>query len=437
MKIIKWKLKIKNIDDIKRILIFSINRNSLINIVKEETDIFFYSIVGQDKILIQIDDIYADLDIIDSKDNKFEFKSNNVIRAILFYSQIKSYKYINDKQNIIDDRYIYSRSYKSLVPEYLNKSYFIIIRDILNNKKYGSNYMASLITTIFAYYINSNLSSMLIKPFIREYSIDESKYIVRGPSFNAFFIRELKVPLKVIKNTETIYSPVSARVMLYNYKNLYKLKLHIKGKNFSLLKLINEKKIEKKYSVAVCRLAINDYHHVHMPEDGILIKISEFNGTYTSVDIDYLRNSEYNVLNDNKRVVLKFKRSDDSRFYIILIGSILISSIVHKLELNKTYYTREKICYFQYGGSCVVYVSDRNIYFDSDLLYFSNECIESHVKVGEEIGNVYKQKEKLFINSYNIKKHIFGFINKLINYIVLLIIKINKKYLKDLNLQII
>jgi len=437
MKIIKWKLKIKNIDDIKRILIFSINRNSLINIVKEETDIFFYSIIGQEKILIQIDDIYANLNITNSISNKFEFKSNNVSRAILFYSQIESYKYINDKQNVIDDRFIYSRSYKSLVPEYLNNSFFIIIRDVLNNKKYGSNYMTSLITTIFAYYINSNLSSMLIKPFIKQYNIDESKYIVKGPSFNAFFIRELKVPLKVIKNTEIIYSPVSARVMLYNYKNLYKLKLHIKGKNFSLLKLINEKKIEKKYSVAVCRLALNDYHHVHMPEDGILIKLTEFNGTYLSVDVDYLRNPEYNVLNDNKRVVLKFKRSDNSKFYIILVGAILISSIVHKLELNKTYYTREKIGYFQYGGSCVVYVSDRNIYFDKDLSYFSNEGIESHIKVGEEIGNVYKQKDISFISSYNVKKHIFGFINILINYIVLLFIKINKKYLKDLNLQII
>ena len=85
----------------------------------------------------------------------------------------------------------------------------------------------------------------------------------------------------------------------------------------------------------------------------------------------------------------------------------------------------------------MVYVSDRNIYFDKDLSYFSNEGIESHIKVGEEIGNVYKPKDKLFISSYNVKKHIFGFINKLINYIVLLFIKINKKYLKDLNLQII
>jgi phosphatidylserine decarboxylase len=429
MKIIKWKLSVKNIDNIKKLLIITLNQNNLINIVKEETDIFFYTLINQKKILLQIDDNYFDLILNDTK--KYNYLFRGITRAILFYEKVGVYNYNHQRQNKIDDRYIYSRSYSSLVPEYLNKPPIILIRDILNNKKYGSDSMSSLITYLFAFYIKSNLSTMLVKPFIENYNIDESKYIIKGPSFNDFFIRELREPLKVIKNTEIIYAPTSSRTMVFNYKNFYKLKLHIKGNKFSLLKLINEKKIEKKYSVVVCRLAIHDYHHVHMPEDGILVKITEFNGTYRSVDLDYLR-SDLNVLNENKRVVLKFKRSDNSRFYIILIGSILISSIVHRLEVNKTYYTKEKIGYFQYGGSCVVYVSDRNVYFDQDLTYFSSEGIESYIKVGTEIGNVYKQKKHIYNHSYNIKKHIHGYFNKLLNYIILLIMKMKNLYLKDI-----
>jgi hypothetical protein len=173
-----------------------------------------------------------------------------------------------------------------------------------------------------------------------------------------------------------------------------------------------------------------------MPEDGILIKIKEFNGNYISVDKDYLRSS-INVLNTNKRVVLKFKRDDGSKFYLVMVGSILVSSIVHSLELQKKYYTREKIAYFQYGGSCVVYVSDRNIFYDNDLSYFSNEDIESYVKAGEEIGNVYKQKKISHIKYYKIKKHIIGYLNNLLDFFIKLLIKINKKYLKDFNLEII
>ena len=98
----------------------------------------------------------------------------------------------------------------------------------------------------------------------------------------------------------------------------------------------------------------------------------------------------------------------------------------------KKYYTKEKIAYFLYGGSCVVYVSDRNIYFDEDLTYFSSEGIESYIKVGTEIGNVYKQKKRIYNHSYSIKKHIHGYLNKLLNYIILLIIKIINVYLKDI-----
>jgi phosphatidylserine decarboxylase len=335
-----------------------------------------------------------------------------------------------DSQNKIDDRYIYCRDYNSLVPEYINKSYFLVIRDILNHRYFGSNYISAFLTYSVGYFLKSNASSFLIRPFINHYNINENKYIVKGPSFNDFFIRELKKPLKVIKNSNIIYAPVSSRAMFYNYKSFYKLKLYIKGKKFSLSKLLDESKLYAKYSVIILRLAINDYHHVHMPEDGVLIKIKEFNGTYISVDKDYLK-SEINVLNDNKRVVMKFKRSDGSKFYLVMVGSILVSSIVQNLELNKKYYTCEKIAYFQYGGSCVVYVSDRNILFDNDLLYFSNEEIESYTKVGEQIGNLVESRDLPYIKNYRIKRHIIGFINQLIE----CIIKLNpeEKSKKDLN----
>ena len=75
--------------------------------------------------------------------------------------------------------------------------------------------------------------------------------------------------------------------------------------------------------------------------------------------------------------------------------------------------------------------------FDDDLIYYSNENIESYAKVGEEVGNVYKQKKLQFIKSYNIKRHVIGFLNKLIEFIIKLIIKINKKYLNDFNLEIV
>jgi phosphatidylserine decarboxylase len=433
MKIIKWKLIINNIADIKRILIFSVNQNNIINIVKEKTELYFYTLLNQKKLLIQIDEKIIELDLNEDTHN---VEINSVVKAVLFYKKINTQIYEDSYQNKIDDRYIYCRSYNSLAPEYTNKLYFLIIRDILNHRYFGSDYISAFLTYAVGYFLKSNISSFLIRPFINHYNINENNYIVKGPTFNDFFIRELKTPLKVFKNNDIIYAPTSSRAMCYNYKNFYKLKLYIKGKKFSLSKLLDEKKLYTKYSIIICRLAINDYHHLHMPEDGILIKIKEFNGTYISVDKDYLK-SEINVLNDNKRVVMKFKRTDGSKFYLIMVGSILVSSIVHNVELNKKYYTCEKIAYFQYGGSCVVYVSDKNIHFDDDLLYFSNEEIESYIKVGEQVGNLKQSRPLPYIKNYRIKRHVIGFINQLIECIVKLFIKINNTYFKNLNFEIV
>ena len=83
MKIIKWKLSVKNIDNIQKLLIITLNQNNLINIVKEETEIFFYTLINQKKILLQIDDNYFDLILNDLK--KYEYSYSGKTRAILFY----------------------------------------------------------------------------------------------------------------------------------------------------------------------------------------------------------------------------------------------------------------------------------------------------------------------------------------------------------------
>jgi phosphatidylserine decarboxylase len=433
MKIIKWKLKFKNISNIKKLQIISLNQNSNINIVKEETEIYFYTIKNQDIVLMNIDDNYFELSL---NEDIYNFKINNVVKAILLYKKDGYILYENEKQNLLYERYVYSRRYNSLIPEYNIEQPYLLIRDALNNRYFGNHYFLKYITILFAFLMKSNLSSYMIKPFIKHYNIKEHDYIVKGSSFNDFFIRELKEKLITIKNTNNIYSPVSARCMFYNYKNLYKLRLHIKGKHFDLNDLIDtSNQQKKKYSVVVARLAVDDYHHVHMPEDGILIKIKEFNGNYLSVDKDYLR-SDMDILTENKRVLLKFKRDDGSHFYLVLIGAILISSISYDLQLHKKYYTRENIGYFQYGGSCVVYVSDKNIYFDEDLYYFNNENIESLVKVGDEIGNIIKRNKKNYAKHYHIKKNADTFYEQVINYIVSLMIKINQKYLKDFKMEI-
>ena len=173
MELVKWKLLLKNIADIKRIIIFSINQNNLINIVKQENEIYFYTIKNQQKVLIQIDETIFNLNL---NEEKYNFENNNVVKAILFIKKIGKVKFINEKQNKIDDRYIYCRDYNSLVPEYTNHLILRIIRDILNHEYFGSFYLSSIVTFITGIFLKSNMSSFLIKNFIKQYNINTDKY---------------------------------------------------------------------------------------------------------------------------------------------------------------------------------------------------------------------------------------------------------------------
>lgn len=433
MELNKWKLKINNIGNIKNIIIFSINQNNLINLVKEETELYFYTLLNQNKLLIQIDNKIFELDL---NNNSYNFEDNNIVKAVLSYNKINTHVYINDKQNKINDRYIYMRKYKSLVPEYKNSFLFILVRDILNNQYFGSESLLYIITYLMGLFLQSSNSSFLINNFIKNYQINTDKYIIQGSSFNDLFIRELKQPLIPVSNSDIIYAPSTSRTIFFNFKNYYKVNLYIKGKNFNLSDLINEQNIRSKYSIVICRLAINDYHHIHMPENGILIEISEYNGTYKSIDKDYIRSS-INVMNENKRVIFKFRRPNNTLFYLVAIGSTIVSSIIYDLQVDKMYLTKEKIAYFQFGGSCVVYVSDQNIYYDTDYSYFSNENIESYVKVGEEIGNLYNQKNIDYVKNYHIKRHVIGFLNNLIEIIINFFVKFHQRYLKNLYIDLI
>ena len=87
MELNKWKLTIKNIGNIKNIIIFSINQNNLINIVKEEIDLYFYTLFNQNVVLIQIDNKMFEINL---NNNSYNFEENDIVKAILLYTKIST-----------------------------------------------------------------------------------------------------------------------------------------------------------------------------------------------------------------------------------------------------------------------------------------------------------------------------------------------------------
>ena len=148
----------------------------------------------------------------------------------------------------------------------------------------------------------------------------------------------------------------------------------------------------------VFRLAPQDYHHWHMPIDGLLIDYYYMGDDYQSVNLNFIYSNYFNPLNDNYRLVLKFKYlNSDKHFYLVIIGATIVGSIcTKKLVIGQLYNTFEHIGYFDLGGSCIVFLTDlENLNIRSDLFYYSKYNIETYLQVYEQLTNNIVQYPKL------------------------------------------
>lgn len=235
--------------------------------------------------------------------------------------------------------------------------------------------------------LNSTLSECLYP--------DLSSY----PNFNAFFSRRLKPgvrPLEGGVDNTIIVSVADSRLVVFtnvtNAKTLW-----IKGTGFSIAKLLGKsirKEIENKYSIAIFRLAPQDYHRVHVPLNGKIIKITHIHGSYYTVNPMAVR-SALDVFGENVRTVVTLQTEEYGNVEIVLVGAMMVGSILISVKLNEEVKKGQELGYFKFGGSTVVLIfknDDKNtglakVEWDGDLVSNSNKRLETLVKVGMSVGH--------------------------------------------------
>lgn len=337
-------------------------------------------------------------------------------------------KYINDNIN----KYVYHRELKTLVPEIRNNFYGHINKFISNNDYFPQNNVAKnlrkILTNIIVWFLNSKISSYHINSFVSFYNINIKQFQtpIQYNSFNDFFKRELSIQPYTTSTTNNFRAPVTGRIVAFDiYNNYNKTSIWIKGKNFTINKLIDDN-TDTIYNIFICRLTIQDYHHIHMPYTGKLLDIKIIGDDYYGVSSDIV-NSSNDVFTENYRNIYKFLGIHDNSefiFWVIPIGSFVVNSIVHNMTIGNTYNSGQKIGNFDLGGSTVVILTTKKINVDKDIEYYSDNKIESYVSVGDKIGN-------LNISNYNdtIQFPIYFAINKpnkfiSVNYFIIKLIQI-------------
>ncbi|TID28384.1 hypothetical protein CANINC_002562 [Pichia inconspicua] len=218
---------------------------------------------------------------------------------------------------------------------------------------------------------------------------DLSKY----RTFNDFFSRKLKEGVRPIEggtDNRIVNAIADSRLIVFDKVNEAK-QLWIKGSGFSVSKLLGKtpKNQGEEHAIAIFRLAPQDYHRVHCPLNGKIVKINHIHGTYYTVNPMAVR-SELDVFGENIRCVISLETEEYDTVEIVMVGAMMVGSILLSVNKGDDVIKGQELGYFKFGGSTVVLVfkkGDKNIVWDADLIYNSNKRLETLVKVGMSVGH--------------------------------------------------
>lgn len=238
------------------------------------------------------------------------------------------------------------------------------------------------------------LSKREIPSFIKFHRLDMSEVLEPTENFNTFnefFYRKLKPgsrPCDSPENNNIPVSPADCRMMAFptidSATNIW-----IKGTEFSLPKLLDDVEEAKAFeggSLAIFRLAPQDYHRFHSPVDGIITKIHRVEGQYYTVNPMAIRTT-LDVYGDNKRDVVYMDTKVFGKVAIVCIGAMMVGSIILTAVEGDRLSRTDELGYFAFGGSTLVVLFEKNaVRFDEDLVENGNSSLETLVRVGNHIG---------------------------------------------------
>ena len=176
------------------------------------------------------------------------------------------------------------------------------------------------------------IKKAFVQTFAKIYNIDMEDYarpeLAEYESFNDFFTRELAEDARPIDNTENgIVSPADGIISQIGRINQEQI-LQAKGREYDighLLGSIDECRYFQNGTFATVYLAPSNYHRVHMPFDGTLIKTRYIPGTLFSVN-NTTADSVLDLFARNERMVCLF----DTEFgtaSVVLVGAMIVAGI--------------------------------------------------------------------------------------------------------------
>lgn len=241
----------------------------------------------------------------------------------------------------------------------------------------------------FGKYMSSSLSKSKIQPFIDQYQMDMSPYIIPEGGFkhfNDFFYRKIKPEFRPIG--EGLVSPADGRVLAFQEISDVQ-KFFIKGSEFDLKSFLQDDTLAAKYdggSMVIVRLAPVDYHRYHFPCSGKVGTDKHIKGSLYSVSPLALQKS-LRIFLENKRAYCLQESDEFGTVLIADVGATLTGSIINTYKPNSVVNKGDEKGHFAFGGSTtVVLVEKGKVKLADDILGNTKAGFETYLKMGETIG---------------------------------------------------
>ncbi len=252
----------------------------------------------------------------------------------------------------------------------------------------------ALFSRLYGRYMSRPASRARIRPFIREYGLDESEFaetVDSFPDFNTFFSRRLKPDARPLAGDESIaVFPADGRHLVF--PDLDRVDgVYAKGQRFSLPELVGDRDLAACYaggSLSISRLCPVDYHRFHFPCAGRAGPATEIPGHLYSVSPFSLRRRLAFLWHNRRyRTVL-----ESPRFGPVLcleIGATCVGSVVQTYRNNGDIARGDEKGLFRFGGSCVILIFEKaRIHFDDDLVANTTRGLETYARMGDRLARL-------------------------------------------------
>jgi phosphatidylserine decarboxylase len=253
---------------------------------------------------------------------------------------------------------------------------------------------------------HESTKNALIRYFIRRFNVNMEEAIVEDPTaypcFNDFFIRHLKPECRPLADA-TIVSPVDGSVSEIGAIHQGKI-IQAKGIDYSVVELLDENaqfsQLFDNGCFTTLYLSPKDYHRIHMPCAGKLIKMKFLPGSLFSVQPSTV-NVVPKLFARNERLVMHFE-TDIGPMALVMVGAVIVGAMgtswhgdiqrSKKAQLfdytDMEFAKGDKLGYFKLGSTVVL------LFAHGDKMHWNNKfSTGSTIRFGEELAEINNTSE--------------------------------------------